>query len=170
MKLLKILILAVAPLLLLNACGPKEMTRLSFDKVESFRAERAGLGSVEGTATVSLYSGNKKNVIFDSGQVEVALNGRTFGVITLQKAVVVRPGFSKTEVPVRVRFARDGFQSLAELVFPKRGQGVRRPEIRIAGQVNVVAGDPLRSRTLRFNRKLTPKMASQLGEMCNGLF
>lgn len=167
MKLLKILILAAAPLLLLNACGPKELTRLSFDKVESFRAERAGLGAVEGTATVSLYNGNKKNVTFDNGRIDVLLNGRTLGVVTLLELVEVKPGFGKTEVPVRIRFAQEGLKSIAELLFPKRGQRGRKPELRIAGSLGIAAGNGGRLQNVRFNRKVTEKMIGQLGAQGN---
>lgn len=167
MKLLKILILAAAPLLLLNACGPKELRRLSFDKVESFRAERTGLGAVEGTATVSLYNGNKKNVTFDNGRIDVLLNGRTLGVVTLLEPVEVKPGFGKTEVPVRIRFAQDGLKSIAGLLFPKRGRRARNPEVRIAGSLGVAASGDGRIKNVRFDRKVTGKMIGQLDLQSN---
>lgn len=162
MKLLKTLILATAPLLLLNACGPKELARMGFDKVESFRAGRIGLGSAEGIATVSLYNGNKKNVTFDNGRIDVLLNGRTLGVVTLLEPVEVKPGFGRTEVPVRIRFAQDGLKSIAGLLFPKRGYRVRKPELRIAGSLGVAVSSDGRIKNVRFDRKVTEKMIGQL--------
>ena len=157
-----LMLILVSLIALLTACGPKELVRMGFGKVESFRAERVGLGSVEGVATISLYNGNKKNVTFGSGRIDVALNGRTLGVITLQEAVEVRPGFGRTEVPVRIRFAQDGLQSVAELLFPGRRQRGRKPELRIAGSLGITAGNGRQIQNVRFNRKVTEKMIGQL--------
>lgn len=162
MKLLKILILAAAPLLWLNGCGPKELARMGFGKVESFRTEHAGLGSAEGIATVSLYNGNKKNVTFDNGRIDVLLNGRTLGVVTLLEPVEVKPGFGRTEMPVRIRFAQDGLMSIAGLLFPKQGRRARKPEVRIAGSLGVAASGDGRIKNVRFDRKVTEKMIGQL--------
>lgn len=165
MRTLKILILAVAPLLLLTSCGSKELTRLGFDKVESFRTELAGLGFVDGTATVSLYNGNKKTVIFDSGRIELKLNGRTVGVVTLRESIQVKPGFGKTEVPVRIRFPLTEVGAAMGLISSvQKGSARRRPNWRISGSLTFVAGHngPLSQRTVRFDRRLNRGLTTLL--------
>lgn len=164
MKLLKILILAVTPFLL-HSCGPKELIRMGFGKVESFRTERAGLGSAEGVATVSLYNGNKKNAIFDSGRIELELNGRTLGVVTLREPIQVKPGFGKTEIPVRVRFALTEVNTAIGLISSaQEGFARHKPNWRISGSLSFIAGNngPLRQRTVRFDRKLSPELTELL--------
>lgn len=151
--------------LLLAGCGPKELARLGFDKVESFRAERVGLGSAEGVATVSLYNGNKKSVIFDSGRIELKINGRPLGVVTLQRPVVVQPGFGKTEVPVRIRFSLKELSTAMGLISSvQEGSMRRKPNWRISGSLTFVAGNngPLRERTVRFDRRLNPELTEML--------
>lgn len=164
MKPLKILTLAVVPFLLLTSCGSKELTRLGFDKVESFRTELAGLGFVDGTATVSLYNGNKKTVIFDSGRIELKLNGRTLGVVTLRKSIQVKPGFGKTEVPVRIRFPLTEVGAAMELILPAPETRGRKPNWRISGLLTFVAGHngPLSQRTVRFDRRLNRGLTALL--------
>lgn len=165
MKALKFLILAVVPLLLLASCGSKELTRMGFDKVESFRTELAGLGFADGTATVSLYNGNKKTVIFDSGRIELKLNGRTLGVVTLRKSIQVKPGFGKTEVPVRIRFSvTEAGTAMRLLSSVQKGSASRKPNWRISGSLTFVAGHngPLSQRTVRFDRRLNRGLTALL--------
>lgn len=165
MKPLKFLILALAPFLLLTSCGSKELTRMGFDKVESFRTELVGLGFVDGTATVLLYNGNKKTVIFDSGRIELKLNGRTLGVVTLRKSIQVKPGFGKTEVPVRIRFPLTEVGAAMGLTSSvQKSSARRRPNWRISGSLTFVAGHngPLSQRTVRFDRRLNPELIELL--------
>ncbi len=162
MKLLKILIPAVVPLLLLCSCGPRELGRLGFDRVDSFRAEELRFGSAEGVATLSLYNGNKKSVTFGSGRIEVRLNGRAVGIVTLLRPVAVPPGYCRTEVPVRIRFPQDGLKSVAELVLPEGGSRARKPDLRIAGSLGFDRGN--RIQTVRFDRKVSGKTLKHIGE------
>lgn len=163
MKLFKTLIPAVL-FLLLNACGSKELIRMGFEKVESFRTELAGLGFADGTATVSLYNGNKKIVIFDRGRIELKLNGRTLGAVTLRESIQVKPGFGKTEIPVYIRFSQDGLKAAMELIFPARETRGRKPNWRVSGSLTFVAGNnrPLRQRTVRFDRRLNRDLTELL--------
>lgn len=147
---------------LLTACGPKELVRMRFDKVESFRIEQVGLGSAEGVATLSLYNGNKKNVIFDSGRIDILLNGRTLGIVMLQEPVVTEPGSGRTDVPVRMRFAHDGWRAVAELLSSGRQRHGRKPELRIVGSLEVSTGDSGRIKRVRFDRKVAEKTIRQL--------
>lgn len=165
MKVLRFTTLLILSLLL-TACAGGALTRMGVERIESFRVERIGLGSTEGIATVALYNGNKKNVIFDSGRIDVVLNGRTLGVVTLQQSVVAHIGMQRVEFPVRIRFARDGMKSMAELLFPKREQRRDKAEWRMVGTLTVIAGNngPLHEQTVRFNRKITEKTTGRLGD------
>lgn len=162
MKLLKILLPAVAPLLLLCSCGPRELGRLGFDRVDSFRAEELRFGSAEGVATLSLYNGNKKSVTFGSGRIEVRLNGRAVGIVTLLRPVAVPPGYCRTEVPVRIRFPQDGLKSVAELVLPGGESRARKADLRIAGSLGIDRGN--RMQTVRFDRKVSGKNLKHFGK------
>lgn len=165
MKPLKFLILAVVPLLLLASCGSKVLTRLGFDKVESFRTESLKFGSVEGVAAVSLYNGNKKNVIFDKGRIEIKLNGRILGVVTLRESIQVKPGFGKTEIPVRIRFSvTEAGTAMRLLSSVQKGSASRKPNWRISGSLTFVAGHngPLSQRTVRFDRRLNRGLTALL--------
>lgn len=155
----------VLPLLLAACSGSKALTRLRIERVEEFRPQRTGFGFAEGTVAVSLYNGNKKNVIFDSGRIDLKLNGRTIGSAMLTRSTVVGSGMQRVEVPVRVRFAVEGIGSWLKILSPGQERRTRRPTLRITGSLNIVAGSPLRSQTVRFDRRLDRKAAEWLGRI-----
>lgn len=161
MKPLKFLILAAAPLLLLASCRSKELTRMGFDKVESFRMESLRFGSAEGTAAVSLYNGNKKSVTFGSARFEVRWGERVLGVITLLQPVTVLPGYSRVGMPVRIRFPQDGLKVVMEMLLRKGESRGRRHQLRIAGMLGIDRGGSMQ--TVRFNRRVSAKALESLG-------
>lgn len=162
MKLRTIALLAALPLLLLSGCGPRELARFGLEGVESFRAEAPAFGSVEGTATVALYNGNKKNVTFGSGRIEILLNGKTIGRVTLVRPVTVAPGYGYAEVPVRVRFPQNGLKSVLELILTGHSGRTGKSGVRIAGTLGIDREG--RRVTVRFDRKVGPEMVTLFGK------
>lgn len=161
-----------AALLLLTGCGGvRQLTRLEVDRVERFRIESLGVGTLEGTATVSLYNGNKKNVTFGSGRFELLLDGRTMGVLTLREPVVVAPGAGRAEVPIRIRFSQETLRRVAEL-FGRRDD-TRKPSVwRLDGRIGLdrdedgsAAG---RRSTVRFRRRIDRETITRFGESLAG--
>lgn len=158
-----------ASLLLLTGCsGVRQLTRLEFDRVETFRIESLGIGTVEGTATVALYNGNKKNVTFDRGRFELQRNGRTVGVMTLRSPVIVVPGDGSVQIPVRIRFSQETLQTATELLGLRRDTQQRdalQPVWRINGEIGIERTDGRQSSVVRFQRRIDKKISNRLGNL-----
>lgn len=155
--------------LLSSGCGPSELMKLRFGRVESFRTESVGFGAVKGRAVVSSYNGNKKNVTFESGRIEVLLDGRTIGIATLAEPVAVAPGAGVVEVPLRIRFPQSGLKVLSERF--RRGEtggrrGKKKRDVRIAGSLDIDCGG--RRKTVRFKRRVGEKTWQRVGDALFG--
>lgn len=162
-------ILIMTFLLLVTSCVGG-LSKLAVGDVRGYRSERFTLGSAEGTLGVSMYQGGKKKITFESGRLEVIFNSKTLAVATLRQPVEVRPGWQVAELPLRIRFGRDGVGKALDMLLPRRERDCRQPEIRVAVTLEVRSGDGSRAKTIRFKRKLTDAQWQEIGQRFGGLF
>ena len=153
---------------LLVGCGARPLMRLRVTEVEGITVERVGAGFAEGVLRVEMDNRNAEQVSFDAGQFELRVDGQTVGTMKLRRSFVAAPGVNRVEIPFRFRFRMASMLEMGPKVLSQvRGKGaVRKPDMRVAGTLQIVAGRPLRERTVRFNRRVDgERMLRAFGRM-----
>lgn len=157
-----------AAALLLSSCGVLTLLKMRADRMESHRIESLQLGAIDERITVAVHNGNKKAVTFSSGQIELRVGDRTVGVATLREAVVVEPGSSRVDLPVRIRLPHEGWRSLLSLALStlREDDGPARRDIRVVGTIGIEKGR--KRMTVRFKRRIDEQTLIDAGKTLIG--
>lgn len=167
------LFLSLLATLLLAGCGAKPLMRMRLRGTEGLRIEQFGAGFVEGTMRFEVENRHATRVVFDDGRLDLKWGDRTVGTVKLRESFAVEPGVSRVEAPVRIRFGSGVADLVREAIRTVGGakQGGRKNlDFRVTGNFRIVAGRPLRERTVRFDRRVERRQVeAALGALSAGL-